>query len=79
MTVVFPSRDADTGRTTYVVFARCYLNEAAAAEARNPSYPRCAAAGHLLVTRGNETDFDEIEAGLRQLCSRFQVSIGYDP
>ncbi len=48
--------------------------------ARNPSYPGWAAAGHLVVTAGNETDFDEIEADVRQLCSRFNVvSAGYDP
>ena len=70
----------ETGRTTYAVFARCYLNEAAVAEARNPSYPGWAAAGHLVVTPGNETDFDEIESDVRQLCSRFNVvSAGYDP
>ncbi len=39
MALVFPSQDLETGRTTYAVFARCYLNEAAVAEARNPSYP----------------------------------------
>ncbi len=50
------------------------------AEARNPSYPGWAASGHLVVTPGNETDFDEIEGDVRQLCSRFQVvSVGYDP
>jgi len=80
MALAFPSRDADSGRTTYAVFARCYLNEAAVAEARNPSYPGWAAAGHLVVTSGNETDFDEIESDVRQLCSRFNVvSAGYDP
>jgi phage terminase large subunit-like protein len=49
-------------------------------EARNPSYPGWAAAGQLVVTSGNETDFDEIESDVRQLCSRFHVvSVGYDP
>ena len=33
-----------------------------------------------MVTPGNETDFDEIERDVRELCSRFQVvSVGYDP
>src|SRR6476620_12388545 len=42
--------------------------------------PGWAGSGHLVVTPGNETDFDEIESDVRQLCSRFQVvSIGYDP
>ena len=49
-------------------------------EARNPSYPGWAAEGRLVVTPGNETDFDEIERDVRELCSRFQiVSVGYDP
>lgn len=38
--LVFPSKDADTGRITYTVFARSYLNEAAVAEARRPSYTK---------------------------------------
>jgi phage terminase large subunit-like protein len=69
---VLSSRDAEN---------RCYLNKAAVvAEARNPSYPGWAAAGNLVVTRGNETDFDEIESDVRQLCSGFNiVSAGYDP
>lgn len=70
----------EAGRTTYAAFARCYLDEAAVREARNPSYPDWAAAGHLVVTRGNETDFDTIESDIRELCSRFHVlSAAYDP
>jgi hypothetical protein len=39
-----------------------------------------AAAGHLVVSSGNVTDFDGIESDVRQLCSRFNVvSAGYDP
>src|SRR4051812_14940856 len=38
MAIVFPGRD-DEGRATYTAFSRCYLNEAAVLEARNPSYP----------------------------------------
>jgi phage terminase large subunit-like protein len=80
LALVFPSRDAATGHMTYTAFARCYCNEAAVTEARNPSYPGWAADGHLIVTPGNETDFDEIERDVRELCSRFRVvSVGYDP
>src|SRR3712207_3021498 len=46
MAIVFPGHD-DEGRSTYHAFARCYLNESAVMEARNPSYPGWAAAGHL--------------------------------
>jgi terminase large subunit-like protein len=59
---------------------RCVCPMAAVTEARNASYPGWAAPGHLMVTPGNETDFDEIESDVRQLCSRFNVvSAGYDP
>jgi phage terminase large subunit-like protein len=34
----------------------------------------------LIVTPGNETDFDVIETEVRERCSRFRVvSVGYDP
>ena len=57
-----------------------HLNEAAVRDARNPSYPDWAAEGHVEITAGNETDFDAIEADVRQICSRFNVvSAGYDP
>jgi phage terminase large subunit-like protein len=80
LALVFPSQDDETGRTNYTAFARCYINEAAVTEARNPSYPGWAAGDHLVVTPGNETDFDEIESDVRALCSRFRVvSVGYDP
>jgi hypothetical protein len=41
---------------------------------------RGSSGGDLVVTSGSETDLDEIESDVRQLCSRFQVmSVGYDP
>jgi phage terminase large subunit-like protein len=65
---------------TYKVFSRCYLNEAAVMEARNPSYPGWAADGYLTITEGNETDFARIEDDLQDLCRRFRVlSVAYDP
>ena len=80
LAVVFPDRDPDTGKARYAAFARCYLNEAAVLEARNPSYPGWAAEGHLAVTPGNETDFDRIEGDVLELCRRFRVaSVGFDP
>ncbi len=79
MAVVFPGKDAE-GRATYHASARCYLNETAVMEARNPSYPGWAAAGHLIITPGDETDFSAIEDDLRDLCARFDVqSVGTDP
>ena len=67
-------------RTSYTAFARCYLNEAAVIEARNPSYPGWAAEDYLTITPGNETDFDQIESDILELCRRFRVvSAGFDP
>jgi phage terminase large subunit-like protein len=79
MAIVFPRRGED-GKPRYAVFARCYLNESAVLEARNPSYPGWAASGNLVVTPGDETDFGRIEDDLRELCERFRVeSVGTDP
>ena len=65
---------------SYVAFCRCYLNEGALLEARNPSYPGWAAEGELVITPGNETDFGVIEADIIEDCARFEVqSIAYDP
>src|SRR6185437_1659243 len=61
-------------------FARCYVNDAAVMEARNPSYPGWAAEGYLTITPGNETDFGTIESDILDLCKRFKVlSVAYDP
>jgi len=77
--LVFPSRGLD-GKPHYNVLARCYLNEAAVLEARNPSYPGWAAEGWLSVTPGNETDMQAVEADLRSLAERFRVrSLAFDP
>lgn len=72
--LVFPDGD------NYAVFARCYLNEQAVSEARNPSYPGWASNGTLRITPGNETDFGEIEADLTEFGRMFEVlSVAYDP
>jgi phage terminase large subunit-like protein len=54
--VVFPSDiiEGEDRKLHYAVFARCYLNESAVLEARNPSYPGWAANSELIVTPGNE-------------------------
>jgi len=77
---VFPTQDRETGKTIYTAFARCYVNDAAVIEARNPSYPGWAAEGYLTITPGNETDFGTIEADIQELCKQFEVlSVAYDP
>jgi phage terminase large subunit-like protein len=80
LSLIFPTFSADGRQLTYVTFARCYLNEAAVMEARNPSYPGWAADGFLIVSQGNETDFSLIETDLLDLCGRFRVnSVAFDP
>jgi phage terminase large subunit-like protein len=82
LAIVFP-RDLiedDDRKLHYTVFSRCYLNEAAVLEARNPSYPGWAANNELVITPGNETDFGAIEDDILDLCRRFRVlSLAYDP
>jgi phage terminase large subunit-like protein len=76
LVAVFPGRE----QGHYTAFCRCYLNEAAVLEARNPSYPGWAAEGHLVVTPGNETDYSRIEDDILDWCRRFRVrSFAYDP
>jgi phage terminase large subunit-like protein len=78
LAIVFPEYvDQDLH---YAVFTRCYLNEGAVLEARNPSYPGWANDGDLIVTPGDETDYATIEADILDLCKRFRVeSLAYDP
>lgn len=78
LAIVFPE-PLDSG-LGYTAFTRCYLNEAAVMEARNASYPGWAAEGELVITPGDETDYQTIENDILDLCSRFRVeSVGYDP
>ncbi|WP_052214223.1 terminase TerL endonuclease subunit [Belnapia sp. F-4-1] len=80
LALVFPQTCRETGKTTYAAFARCYLNEEAVLEARNAAYPGWAAAEHLVLTPGNETDFQAIEDDILEFSRRFRiVSVGYDP
>ena len=80
LAIVLPKQDPETGKTHYAAFARCYVNDAAVIEARNPFYPGWAAEGYLTITPGNETDFGSIEADILDLCRRFRVlSVAYDP
>lgn len=78
LVAVFP--ETRNGETHYSVFARCYLNEGAVMEARNPSYPGWAAANELIITPGDETDFATIEDDVVEYFRRFRVvSMAYDP
>lgn len=78
LVAVFP--ETREGEVHYTVFCRCYLNEAAVLEARNPSYPGWAAENALIITPGNETDFQTIEDDVVEWFRRFRVqSMAYDP
>jgi phage terminase large subunit-like protein len=78
--ITFQTWDSTRKSFSYTSFARCYINETAVLEARNPSYPGWAADGYLTVTPGNETDFSTIEADILDLCGRFSViSVAFDP
>jgi phage terminase large subunit-like protein len=80
VSLTFPTLSDDGRQLTYATFARCYLNEAAVMEARNPSYPGWAADGYLTISQGNETDFSLIENDLLDFCGRFRVlSVAFDP
>jgi phage terminase large subunit-like protein len=78
LVAVFP--EMREGELHYVVFCRCYLNAAAVMEARNASYPGWAAENSLIVTEGNETDFQTIEDDTLEWFRRFHVlSMAFDP
>lgn len=78
LVAVFPETRDDG--VHYTVFCRCYLNEAAVMEARNASYPGWAANDELVITPGNETDFQIIEDDILGWFRRFNVlSMAYDP
>jgi phage terminase large subunit-like protein len=78
LVAVFP--EMREGDVHYTVFCRCYLNEAAVMEARNASYPGWANANELIITPGNETDFQTIEDDTVEWFRRFRVlSMAYDP
>jgi phage terminase large subunit-like protein len=79
LAIVFPE-GGSRPETRYSAFVRSYLNEAAVLEARHASYPGWAADGDLVITPGEETDFQTIEDDMIDLCKRFRVkSVAYDP
>jgi phage terminase large subunit-like protein len=79
LVAVFPEA-LDERASKYSVFCRCYLNETAVLEARNPSYPGWAVSNELIITPGNETDYSAIEDDIVEWCRRFRVrSMAYDP
>lgn len=64
----------------YSVFFRLYLNEDQAHAPEHRHFYAWEQSGHLIVTPGNATDFDEIRADLQELARNHQVQeVIYDP
>lgn len=73
---MFYDRDKDH----YYLFSRFYLPERALEKSGNSQYDGWRRAGHVSVTDGEVTDFDEIENDLRADVSTLQVEeIPFDP
>ena len=74
------SRISRRGRLHYTVFARCYVNDAAVMEARNPSYPGWAAEGYL-VDHARQRDRLRRDRGRhpRPVQAVPVLSVAYDP
>ena len=68
------------GADGFAVFCRHYLPEDAVQGATNSQYAGWARSGRLIETPGNVTDFDTIEADLRDIAARFAVqAVAFDP
>lgn len=64
----------------YYAFLRAYLPDERLHEPENSHYLGWSKTGDLVVTPGNITDYDEIEAEIEGDAERFRfVSIGFDP
>jgi phage terminase large subunit-like protein len=73
---LFYDRNADH----YYLFSRFYLPERALERSGNSQYDGWRRAGHLTVTDGDVTDFDEIENDLRADVSTLEVEeLPFDP
>ncbi|MDB6061551.1 MAG: phage terminase-like protein large subunit [Verrucomicrobiaceae bacterium] len=64
----------------YYLFAQHYLPERAVEQSRNSQYGGWRRDGWLTVTDGEVTDYDVIEDGIRDDCTRFDVvEVPFDP
>lgn len=81
LVLVFRDKDPDTGKDVWTVFCRSYLPEGAIERAgqNKDAYEAWANAGQLIITDGEETDFDVIRDDLRDLAELVQIKeIAYD-
>lgn len=72
----------ESGRDRWTIFTRNYLPEGAIERAGNnrAAYESWQNSGNLVITDGEEIDFDQIRDEIRDLSSMFQVvEIAYDP
>lgn len=75
-------RDEIEGKARWTAFVRSYLPEGAIERASNnrAAYESWVNSGHLIITDGEELDFDIIRDDLMDLAGRFEIEeIAYDP
>jgi phage terminase large subunit-like protein len=73
---------SESGRVEWTVFTRNYLPEGAIERAGNnrAAYESWQNSGHLIITDGEEIDFDQIREEIRDLSAMFQINqVVYDP
>lgn len=72
----------ESGKTRWTIFTRNYLPEGAIERAGNnrAAYESWQNSGHLIITDGEEIDFDQIREDIKDLSALFQINeIAYDP
>ena len=68
------------GKTHYTVFSRFYIPEETAYETKNQHYQKWINDGWMTATDGNEIDFNEIQADIKQALTEFTAKeVTYDP
>jgi phage terminase large subunit-like protein len=78
LSLLFPPQEG-TGEP-WALFNKCFLPELAVTDGRNSSYVEWANNVHLLVTSGDITDFEAIEAAILDARGRFRLrSVAFDP
>lgn len=76
--IVFPKEEG--GQTHYYVFGTHYLPRAQAEKPENKDYFAWGEDKHLVLTPGDITDYDTIEAGIKADAERFSLqALGADP
>lgn len=75
-------RILESGKTEWTLFTRNYLPEGAIERggSNRAAYEAWQNSGHLIITDGEEIDFDQIREDIKDLSALFQINeIAYDP